>query len=207
MSRQPVESGLLRRVTLALARARIPIVLMVCVYAGAVTIGAIMVHSGNAFALRAGDRLVARAHAQDPASLALAKGHRLQAAGWDFGRNLVLGAIPGTISGLAIGIPYLMAMYRGWVGGIVSVDNRHASRLRDPGERTYYLVTLVLQLIPYSLAGGAGVRVGMAYLRRRQNPGPTWIGLPQVAVRDVLWIYLLVVPLFALASLWEFLMR
>jgi hypothetical protein len=180
---------------------------MICTYAGAVTIGAIMVHTGNAFALRTGDRLVERAHAQGPASLALAKGHRLEAAAWDFGRNLVLGAIPSTISGLAIGIPYLTAMYRGWVGGIVSVDNKHASRLRDPRERIYYVATLVLQLTPYSLAGGAGVRLGLAYLRRRQNPGRTWFGLPLEAVRDVLWIYVLVVPLFAVASLWEFLMR
>lgn len=178
-----------------------------CTYAGAVTIGAIMVHSGNEFALRTSDRLVARAHAEDPASLALAGGHRLQAAAWDFGRNLFLGAIPSTIGGLAIGIPYLMATYRGWVGGIVSVDRSHVSRLSDSRERTYYLVTLLLQLIPYSLAGGAGVRVGLAYLRRRRNPGPQWMGLPREAVADVLWNYVLVVPLFALASLWEFLMR
>lgn len=197
----------MRRVTLALVRARVPIALMICTYAGAVTIGAIMVHTGNAFALRVGDRLVERAHAQDPASLALAKGHRLQAAAWDFGRNLVLGAIPCTVTGLTIGIPYLIAMYRGWVGGIVSVDSKHASRLRDPRERIYYVVTLVLQLIPYSLAGGAGVRLGLAYLRQRQKPGPTWFGLPLEALRDVLWIYVLVVPLFAVASLWEFLMR
>jgi hypothetical protein len=180
---------------------------MVCVYAGAVTIGAVMAHSGNAFALRTGDQLVARAHAKDPASRALAEGHRLQAAAWDCGRNLVLGAVPNTIAGLAIGIPYLIAMYRGWVGGIVSVDSRHLSRLSEPVERTYYLVTLVLQLIPYSLAGGAGVQLGLAYRRRHRRPGPTWIGLPREAVSDVLWIYLLVVPLFAVASLWEFLMR
>lgn len=176
-------------------------------YACSVTIGSIMVHCGNAYALRTADQLVARAYAQDPASLALKNGHRLQAAGWDFSRNLVLGAVPSTVGGLAIAIPYLKAIFQGWVGGIVSVDSRHASRLTDPAERTYYLVTLILQLIPYSLAGGAGVRVGMAFLRRRQNPGPTWIGLPLEAVRDVLWIYVLVVPLFAIASLWEFLMR
>jgi hypothetical protein len=198
---------LIRRVTLPLVRARVPIALMICSYAGAVTTGAIMVHTANAFALRTRDRLVARAHAQDPASLALAKGHPLEAAAWDFSRNLFLGAIPSTITGLTIGFPYLTAIYRGWVGGIVSVDNQHTSRLKDPAERAYYLVTLVLQLVPYSLAGGAGVHVGLAYLRRHRNPGLTWIGLPQEAVRDVLWIYLLVVPLFALASLCEFLVR
>ncbi len=195
------------RLRQALARAHVPIALLMCTYAAAVIVGATMAHTGNAFALRTGDRLVALANAGDPASLALAKGHRIQAAGWDFSRNLFLGAIPSTVGGLAVGIPYLVATYRGWVGGIVSVDRRHISRLRDSRERTYYLLTLVLQLLPYSLAGGAGVRVGLAYLRRRQNPGPLWIGLPREAVADVLWIYLLVLPLLALASLWEFLMR
>lgn len=180
---------------------------MLCVHAGGVLSGAIMVHGGSPFALRYRDQLVARAHAQDPASLALAKGHRLEAAAWDFGRNLVLGAIPSTVGGLAIGVPYLIAMHRGWVGGIVSVDGNHVSRLIDPAERKYYLLTLVLQLIPYSLAGGAGVRLGLAYLRRHPKPPQTWIGLPMDALHDVLWIYLLVVPLFAIASLWEFLAR
>lgn len=180
---------------------------MMCTYAAAVTIGAIMVHAGNEFALRTRDRIVSRARTQDPSSLALAKGHRFRAAAWDFSRNLGLGAIPNTVSGLAVVVPYLTATYRGWVGGIVSVDRKHTSRLSDPQERIYYLVTLVLQLIPYSLAGGAGVRLGLAYLRRHNNPGPRWFGLPLEALRDVLWIYVLVVPLFAMASLWEFLMR
>jgi hypothetical protein len=199
--------SLLRRLTIALIRARVPTAFMVCVHAGGVLVGAIMVNNGNPLALRYRDQLVARAHAQDPASLALASGHRLEAAAWDFSRNLLLGAIPSTVGGLAIGVPYLIAIHRGWVGGIVSVDSSHASRLIDPVEREYYLLTLVLQLIPYSLAGGAGVRLGLAYLRRRQSPEPTWIGLPIEALHDVLWIYILVVPLFAIASLWEFLAR
>lgn len=91
---------------------------MLCVHAGGVLSGAIMANGGSPFALRYRDQLVERAHAQDPASSALAKGHRLEAAAWDFGRNLVLGAIPSTVGGLAIGVPYLIAMHRGWVGGI-----------------------------------------------------------------------------------------
>jgi hypothetical protein len=195
------------RIAGALGRARGPILAITCVHVLSVTVGAIMVHAGNEAALRFGDRLVERAHATDPASLALAGGHRVQAAAWDFSRNLLLAAVPATVGGLAIVVPYLTTAYRGWVGGIVSVDRTHASRLRDPRERTYYLVTLVLQLIPYSMAGGAGVTLGLAYLRRAQFPGPRWLGLPRAAVQDVLWIYLLIVPLFAIASAWEFLAR
>ena len=198
---------LFRRLTVALRRALVPTAFMLCVHAGGVLVGALMVNNGNPLALRYRDQLVARAHAQDPASLALASGHRLQAAAWDFSRNLLLGAIPSTVGGLAIGVPYLIAIHRGWVGGIVSVDGNHVSRLADPAERQYYLLTLVLQLIPYSLAGGAGVRLGLAYIGRHQSPEPTWIGLPQEALRDVLRIYMLVVPLFAIAFIWEFLAR
>src|SRR5512141_3145746 len=126
---------------------------MFCVHAAAVLVGALMVHGGKACALARRDSMVARARANDPSSRALASGHRIEAATWDFSRNLVLGAVPSTIGGLTVVIPYITAAYRGWVGGIVSVDSRHTSRLEESSERTYYLVTLLLQLIPYSLAG------------------------------------------------------
>lgn len=167
-----------------------------------------MVHTGNEFALTYGDGLVARAHASDPAAIALQKGDRMNAALLDFGRNLVLGAAPATASGLAVVTAYPIVAYRGWVGGIVSVDRRHVSRLADSREATYYLLTLVLQLIPYTLAAGAGVNVGWAYFRPRPYyRGAKWIGYPKEAVFDVLRIYVLVVPLFLVASLWEFLAR
>ncbi len=75
----------------------------------------------------------------------------------------------------------------------------------------YYLSVMLLQLLPYSLAGGAGVRLGLAFLRptsRFGYPGSArWLGLPAEGVRDVLRIYALVVPLFLVASLVEFLAR
>ncbi len=104
--------------------------------------------------------------------------------------------------------PHPIAAYRGWVGGIVAVDGAHASRLAHPAEAAYCLLTLFLQLVPYSLAGGAGVHLGVAFLRSRpfeQEDG--WRGFSNVALRHLLTIYLLVVPLFLVASLWEFLAR
>ncbi len=66
----------------------------------------------------------------------------------------------------------------------------------------------MLQLVPYSLAGGVGVNLGLANLRPRPvYQGARWLGLPREALLDVLRVYLLVVPLFLIASLWEFLMR
>jgi hypothetical protein len=89
---------------------------------------------------------------------------------------------------------------------IVSVNDEHISRLSDPPKAIYYVSVLILQLIPYSLAGGAGVNVGMAYFRPSQYyQGEKWFGLPKEALRDALRIYLIVIPIFLIASLWEYL--
>jgi hypothetical protein len=192
----------------AMVRTRWFVGTLALTYILSVCAGILLVHSGNESALAVRDALVARAYASDPAAIALAQHNRLGAVLWDFGRNLLLGGIPSTVGGLAIVIPYPVAAYRGWVGGIVSVDQAHSSRLKDPAEAFYYLVTLVLQLIPYSLAGGAGVYLGVAYLHRsRFAPDQRWHGFPKEALRDVGWHYLLIIPLFFVASLREFLAR
>jgi hypothetical protein len=101
-------------------------------------------------------------------------------------------------------------MFRGWVGGIVSVDGNHHSRLADPHERIYYLVVLILQLIPYSLTGGAGVHLGLAWFREWQRSGwaRQWqLPVPRSALADAFWLYALAMPLFLGASLFEFLAR
>ena len=140
----------------ALVRARLPITTLALTYVVAVGVGIVQVHTGNMFALHQRDAFVAGANASDPASLALQHGNALGAALLDFVRNLLLGAAPTTVSGLAIVFPYGSAIYRGWVGGIVSVDSAHLSRFATPVGATYYLVTLVLQLIPYVLSRRSG---------------------------------------------------
>jgi hypothetical protein len=62
-------------------------------------------------------------------------------------------------------------------------------------------------VIPYSLAVGAGVNAGIAMLRPAKiYQGEKWLNLvPKEALRDIGRIYALVVPLFPLASLWEYL--
>ena len=191
----------------ALRRARVQILTVGIVYLLSVIAGAIMVHSGTPFALKYRDKLVSKARANDRASIAFGQGKRLEAALWDFGGNLFLGALPQTITGLTVVSPYAFAGYRGWVGGIVSVDGQHRSRLREWKSGAYYGLTLLLQLIPYSLAGGIGVKLGLSYFR----PDPAYAdsrkiwGYPVEALKDVGRVYALVAPLFLIASLWEFL--
>jgi len=200
-------SVLIAPVVRAIGRARRSIFTVAGTYGVSLLIGMVMVHAGNTFALTYRDQLVNQATHQGPISLAVTQGDNLRAALWDFAGNLVVGAVPKTISGFGIIFPYPMVAYQGWVGGIVSVRGDHTSRLNDPRSAVYYLLTLLLQVIPYSLAVGAGVNVGVALFR----PPPyyqsqKWLGLfPKEAQRDVGRIYALVIPLFLAASLWEFL--
>jgi hypothetical protein len=188
----------------ALSRARLGILTIALTYALSVLVGMVLVHTGNEFALAQRDDLIASARASDPSLLALSRGDRLSAALSDFGRNLFAGA-GSTVAGLGIIAQYPIVAYRGWIGGIVSVNDNHSSRLSQPSQAAYYLITLILQLIPYSLAGGMGVNVGYAYLRPLPRyPGEKWHGVPKEALRDIVRVYLLIVPLFLIASLWEF---
>lgn len=196
---------MLKRVGWALREARAGILIIGAIYAVSLAAGILMAHTGNRFALSYRDSLVARAHRADPAARANDAGAHGVAAAFDFSRNLGLAAIPETIGGLTLVLPVGLAAYRGWVGGIVSVDRRHQSRLRQARSAVYYLVTLALQLTAFTLAGGGGLHLGWAYFRHR-GPfvGPRWFRLPRPALLDVAWLYTLIVPLFAIGSWWEF---
>jgi hypothetical protein len=193
-------------VTRSLYRARIAILTVALTYLASVSIGMFMVHTGNEWALAYRDRIVSGAQSS-PTLIALNQNNRLRAAIFDFGGNLY-GAIADTLGGLGVVFPFPFIAYRGWIGGIVSIDSSHVSRFAEPREAAYYLVTLTLQLIPYVLSGGAGINVGLALWRPKSfYQGEKWLGIPREAIRDTFRIYLLVVPLFLLASLWEFFER
>lgn len=195
----------LTRIWLALRRARDGIAIIAATYVVTVAIGIAMVHLGNQRALSFRDSLVAKAHRVDAASIADDRGDHVTAAAIDFSRNLGLAAIPETVGGLALVLPVAGAAYRGWVGGVVSVDHSHRSRLLKPRTAVYYVITMLLQLLAYTLADGAGLYLGWAYIRKR-GPfvGPRWFRLPGPALKDTALLYVLIVPLFAIGSWWEF---
>ena len=151
-------------------RARIPILTVALTYVFSVLLGIFMVDFHVQFALDYRDQLVNQAYNGSNATInALQSGNRLPAALSDFSGNLFLGALPNTIAGVGIITAYPLAAYRGWIGGIVSVDQQHLSRLAQPSEAIYYLATLLLQLVPYSLAGGAGVMLGLSFYKNHSN--------------------------------------
>jgi hypothetical protein len=100
---------------------------------------------------------------------------------------------------LAVGLVSLLTVLAGAV-----IPPRQPLGLGLQGA-AYYILTLLLQLIPYSLAGGVGVKLGLSYYRAdsADKDSRKVVGYPLEAVRDVARIYALVVPLFFIASLWE----
>jgi hypothetical protein len=141
----------------------------------------------------------------DPVSLAFERGENLRAALVEAARTQwVCAAV--AVTGLTVVSPFVLAAYRGVVGGVVSVDDNHVSRLQHPDEAIYYLSVVILQIIPYTLAGGAGVKLGLTYFGRgREYQGDGWLGYPKEAICDVVRILALTVPFVLVANLWEFL--
>jgi uncharacterized membrane protein SpoIIM required for sporulation len=199
--------ALRNKIRQAVYNAKYSILSVALVYLISVSVGIVMAYTENKFALNYRDKLVAKAQKNDRAAIAYREGNNFKAAVIDFAQNLTLGAIPQTITGLTIISPHGFAAFRGWVGGIVSVDKQHKSRLADPKHALYYIITLILQLIPYSLAGGIGVKLGLSYFRRypEYQNDKRYLGYPVGALKDVLFVYILIIPLFFIASLWEFL--
>jgi hypothetical protein len=169
-----------------------------------------MVHAGNRFALEVRDNLVGKARRESAILRQSEHGSPVAAAGMDAAGNAAAGLL-SMLEGYSVLGGYGVAAHRGWIGGIVSVDSAHRSRLAKPNRAFYYLLTLLLQLIPYSLTGGAGVNLGIAAFAsasRTGYAGPRirWLRIPYEAIRDAGWIYVISLPLFALASLFEFTM-
>lgn len=196
--------NLFRSVSGAVGRCKKWVLLIFILYCLSCLTGIFMVHSGNEFALAYRDKIVGRAIAHDGASIHYKKGNRFKAALIDFSANLFAGAVPQTLMGLSIITPFFTTTYQGWIGGIVSVDNQHRSRLRNARPALYYLLVLLLQYIPYSLAVGSGLRLGVETYRLNRGAKLSGFRIDRPALRDVCYIYLLVIPLFFLASCFEF---
>ena len=166
-----------------------------------------MAHNRNELALSCRDRIVGKSIKTEKASINYLERNYFSAALYDFGGNLFAGAIPQTIMGLGIVIPYISVAYQGWVGGIVSVDSEHKSRLKNFKSSFYYFFVLILQFIPYSLAIGAGIKCGVDFYNTNKihNWSFTKFRFQKASLVDIGYVYILVVPLFLLASLFEFL--
>ncbi len=190
----------------AIIRCRTYILTIFITYCISCIIGILMSQNGNNFALSARDKIVGDALKTDKASLNYQKGNNFSAAIFDFGGNLLIGAVPQTLMGFGIFIPYISTSCQGWVGGIVSVDSEHKSRFKNFKSTFYYFLVLLLQYIPYSLAIGAGIKCGVEFYNNNLDKGwKIWkFEIHKQSLADLGYIYILVVPMFFIASCFEF---
>lgn len=194
-----------RRIALALRRARFGILAVATTHAVGLAAGLLMVHAGNQFALNYRDKLISNVRKSSPILKQLDEGQPLAAAALDGAGNLMAASATGA-AGYWAPAPFPIVLYRGWIGGIVSVNDKHQSRLRSFVSGSYYVCVGLLQLLPYSLLSGAGVNLGLARARPvGVYAGSRFLGLPREALRDAGWIFILVIPMFAVASAIEFL--
>lgn len=165
-----------------------------------------MTHTGNNFALSYRDKIVGHALQTDEASINYNEGNKLSAAVNDFRENLFFAAIPQTLFGIAIIVPYFSVTIQGWVAGIVSVDNNHKSRLTHFKPAFYYFLVLLLQFIPFSIAIGGGIRFGIDLYKANKKIG--WLvwkyRIEKKSLYDLGYVYIPAVPLFFIASCFEF---
>ena len=154
-------SQIFARVRLAIRRTRLGVLLMGCAYAIGLIVGMVSVHMGHQPTLAFRDRIVSKAQASSPILHYSSEGRPIVAAGLDCVGNL-MGATATASAGWWAPAPFPVAIYRGWIGGIVSVDSKHRSRFRATEGGLYYALVVTLQLIAFILAGGAGVNLGLA---------------------------------------------
>jgi hypothetical protein len=195
------------KVSLAVKRCKLFVLTVFIAYCLSCLTGIIMSHAGNQFAVSTRDNIVGKAMKNDKAAINYQHGNNFSAALNDFKGNLFLGAIPQTMMGFGIVIPFFFVLKQGWVGGIVSIDSEHKSRFKNFKSTFYYLLVLLLQFIPYSLAIGAGIKCGVDFYANNKNNG--WhllkLKIQNNSLIDLVYVYILVIPLFFIASCFEFL--
>jgi hypothetical protein len=199
--------NLISKVSAAVKLCKLYVLTIFIAYCLSCLTGIMMSHAGNLFAVSSRDNIVGKAMKSDKASIYYQEGKNFSAALNDFMGNLFFGAIPQTIMGLSIVIPYFFVLKQGWVGGIVSIDSEHKSRFLSFKSTFYYFLVLFLQFIPYSLAIGAGVKCGIDFYNFNRMNG--WhllkLKIQKNSLIDLGYVYILVVPLFFIASCFEFL--
>jgi hypothetical protein len=197
--------NLMKSVSSAFSRCKKWIISIFIIYCFSCLTGILMVHLNNSFAFSYRDKIAGQALKNDKASINYLTGNRFKAALFDFSGNLFAGSCVQTFLGFSIVLPYFTTFYQGWVGGIVSVDSNHVSRLDKLKSALYYFIVLLLQFIPYSLTIGSGIKAGVETYKSNKKKTLSGYTIDKQSLYDVLKIYVIATPLFFIASCFEFL--
>lgn len=90
-------------------------------------------------------------------------------------------------------------------GGIVTVDGNHKSRFTSWQPTAYFFIVFILQTLAYSLCIGAGIKLGVETYKRNKAVHILKYRLDKQSLKDILAMYVVAIPVFFIASLFEFL--
>ncbi len=119
---------------------------------------------------------------------------------YTFTFNLSIGAFLSTtvIGGVLFFMPYLIAVWRGFIVGLLfyGVD-------ATPGVAVAFYGTFILEFGAYTISSVAGTDIGLSLLFPTRKGVESRKDAFRLAVADARRLYILVVALLLLASIWE----
>ncbi|MBI5562304.1 MAG: stage II sporulation protein M [Deltaproteobacteria bacterium] len=118
---------------------------------------------------------------------------------YTFAFNLIFGAfLSTTLTGVVFFLPYMVAVWRGFLIGILTYGF-----IKSPGMYAAFYGTFILEFAGYSLSSAVGTDIGLALLWPARKRRPTRKEAVAEAIRDGSNIYFAVIALLFLAAIWE----
>ncbi|OGQ52801.1 MAG: hypothetical protein A3J24_08385 [Deltaproteobacteria bacterium RIFCSPLOWO2_02_FULL_53_8] len=118
---------------------------------------------------------------------------------YTFAFNLVFGAfLTTTVSGIVFFIPYMIAVWRGFVIGLLTFG-----LIDSPSMAAAFYGTFILEFCAYSMSSAIGTDIGLTLLWPMRKKQASRKEALREAIRDGADIYLLVAVILFIAAVWE----
>ncbi|HBR17682.1 MAG: hypothetical protein A3G39_02465 [Deltaproteobacteria bacterium RIFCSPLOWO2_12_FULL_43_16] len=113
--------------------------------------------------------------------------------------NLIFGAfLSTTVPGIIFFLPYLIAVFRAWVVGVIFYGtmptNMHA---------VVFYGTFILEFGGYVFSSAAGINIGLSLLNPLWKGKKTRLEALKAAIEDAKLLFVLVATLLLLGAIWE----
>ncbi len=118
-----------------------------------------------------------------------------------FSYNLIVGAfLTTTLIGVVFFIPIIVTILRGWTVGVVFFGS-----FTTPQIIILTLGTLFLEFLAYSLSAAGGIHIGLSLIMPSRYKTKSRKESLFSALKDVLFLYLLIIIILAFGAVWEIL--
>lgn len=118
---------------------------------------------------------------------------------YTFAFNLIVGAFfTTTVTGAAFFIPYMVAVWRGFVIGILTFG-----LIDTPTMAVAFYGTFILEFFAYSLSSAVGTDIGLSLIWPERKKQTSRKEALREALRDGADIYFLIIIILFIAAVWE----